>query len=613
MKNLYFSFSLLVLLSNFLLAGDRMVLIEKFTSATCPPCASQNPLMNSWLAMQDPDRVAQISYHMNWPAPGNDPFYLYNPNDNTTRRTFYGVNSIPQARMDGIYSFSNYAHSTLNTYFDLRKDLLSPITVIVTDSSYADSILIRARIYCEVMLPNPSATIYFAVLEKLVQFSQPPGTNGETQFHNPMRRMPVTANGETINLLPGQTYIIERRVWKDPIWQPSQIKSLVFLQQGSEILNSASTTNNFTLIPISSYKSVQHGQPQSETYQLSIPVTSQGYNSPVTLTAQVEPAEPGITVSFPGGNVISTFPSNFNVQVSSTASVPVGAYRIIITGTNTNGKTHKTSVSYLVGKNYIIVKANRENLKFAVNGTEYTGARVFDWNIGSSQTLSAVSPQTFGATRHVFQSWSNGGDSSQTITVGTTTNTYTVNYKTQFRLIANTSPSGIPITINGGNVFYDSSFSVTFSPSALQVMYNGFMYYFQRWNGNGNGSYSGTNPQPTVQMNNPISQTAVFDTIVPFGITNLNMGVPKSYALHQNYPNPFNPITKIKFDLPKTSFTSIKVFDLLGSEVATIYEGELHAGYYEASVDGSGLASGIYLYRINSGDYTSVKRMVLLK
>ncbi|MCX7877287.1 MAG: T9SS type A sorting domain-containing protein [Ignavibacteria bacterium] len=613
MKKLYLTSAILFLLTNIHFAGDRMVLIEKFTSATCPPCASQNPLMNSWLAMQDPDRVAQISYHMNWPAPGNDPFYLYNPSDNTTRRTFYGVNSIPQARMDGIYSFSSYAHATLNTYFDLRKDLLSPVTVIVTDSTYADTLLIRARIYCEVMLPNPSVTVYFAVIEKLVQFSSPPGTNGETQFHNPMRRMPVTANGETLTLLPGQTYIIERKVWKDPIWQPSQVKSLVFLQQGSEILNAASTTNNFTLIPISSYKSVQQGQPQTETYQMSIPVTSGGYNSPVTLTAQVEPAEPGITVSFPGGNVINTFPSNFNVQVSSTASVPSGAYRIIITGTNTNGKVHKTSVSYLVGKNYIIVKANRDNLKFAVNGTEYTGARIFDWNLGSSQTLSAVSPQTFGATRHVFQNWSNGGDSSHVITVGTTTNTYTVNYKTQFRLIANVTPSGIPVTVNGGNIFYDSASSVTFSPSVLQVMYNGYMYYFQRWNGNGAGSYNGTNPQPTVQLNNPISQTAVFDTIVPFGITNLNIGVPKSYALYQNYPNPFNPVTKIKFDLPRTDFTNIKIYDLLGSEIATIYEGELQAGYYEATIDASGLASGVYLYRITSGDYTSVRRMVLLK
>src|SRR5690348_14617093 len=82
-------------------AGDRMVIIERFTSSTCVPCAQNNPVMDAFLNSQDPDKVTSIAYHMNWPAPGNDPMYLYNPNDNNGRRTYYGVNAIPQAFMDG--------------------------------------------------------------------------------------------------------------------------------------------------------------------------------------------------------------------------------------------------------------------------------------------------------------------------------------------------------------------------------------------------------------------------------------------------------------------------------------------------------------------------------
>jgi hypothetical protein len=611
---LIFTVLLTILLPAGLVSGDRLVLVEKFTSWTCGPCASNNPIINGWLDAQDSDRVVSLAYHMNWPAPGNDGFYHYNPNDNTIRRTFYGVNSIPQARMDGILNIQPpYNASTLTSLFNTRTNLLTPVTVVVTDSAYGDSILIRARIYCEVMLPNPSVTVQFAVYEKTIQFSSPPGTNGETVFKSVMRRMPVTANGESLNLLPGQTYIIERRIWRDPIWQTAQTRFMVFLQQGQEILAAAQPTNNFTLIPITGYKSVPQGVSSTETYQLSIPVTTTGYNSPVTLTAEVDPPQAGINVSFPGGNVINTFPSTFNIQVSSSASVPVGVYRIIVTGTNTNNKVHKTSVSFLVGKNYIIVQANRSNLKFAVNGTEYTGARVFDWNLGSSQTLSAVSPQTFGSTRYVYLNWSNGGDSSQVITVNNNVNTYTVNYKTQFRLITTATPSGIPVTITGGGLFYDSASTVNFSVSPLQLMYNGFMYYFQRWNGNGNGSYSGTNPSPTIQIHNVVSQTAVYDTIVPFGIKNLNLGVPVSYYLHQNYPNPFNPVTTVKFDIPQSGFTTVKIYDILGSEIATVYEGELSAGYYEAVVNASGIASGIYFYRLQSGTFSSVKRMVVIK
>ena len=380
------------------------------------------------------------------------------------------------------------------------------------------------------------------------------------------------------------------------------------------MLNAAIKTNNFTFIPNSPYKSVQQGQNQNATYQLQIPVVTQGYNSAVTLSAVVDPPTAGITVSFPGGNTVSNFPANFDVMVSSTSSVAAGSYRIIVTGTNTNNKSHKTSVSYLVGQNFISVNANKSNLQFTVDNTVHSSAKLFTWDLNSQHTLAAVSPQTFASTRYVFNNWSNNGDSSQTVTIGTSTTNYTVNYKTQFKLIANFTPGGLPVTINGGNIFYDSASSVTFSPSPLALTYNNMEYYFQRWNGSGNGSYTGTNPVVTISsFNNIIVQTAVYDTIPPIGIQNLNTGIPKEFTLHQNYPNPFNPATKIKFDVPKFSPVSIKMYDVIGNEVAVIYNGELAPGYYEAEFNASEFASGVYFYRIDAGDFTSVKRMVLVK
>jgi hypothetical protein len=491
---------------------------------------------------------------------------------------------------------------------------LSPVTIVVTDSTYGDSVLVRARIYCEVWLSNPVATLQFAIVEKNIIYTNPPGTNGETQFHDVMRKMPLNASGQSLILIPGQTYTIERRIYKDPIWNYNEIRPMVFLQSGMEMLNTALKTANFTIIPITGYKSVQQGQNNSETYQMSIPVVANGYTSPVTLTAEVDPPTAGVTVSFPNGNVISSFPSNFNVQVNSTSSVPVGTYRIIVTGTNTNNKVHKTSVSYLVGKNFITVGSNRPGLQFRVDNQNYTNTTLFTWDLSSPHTLTAISPQTFGNTRHVFQNWSDNGDSSHTITVGTSTTNYIVNYKTQFKLISNVSPTGIPVTVVGGNVFYDSASTVNFTVTPLQLQFNGKTWYFNRWNGTGNGSYSGTNPAPQISaMNNVIVESAVYDTIAPFGIQNLNTGVPKSYALHQNYPNPFNPVTKIKFDIPKNGSVTLKVYDILGNEVVTLYNGELKAGFYEAQMDASGYASGVYFYRIESNDFSSVKRMILVK
>jgi hypothetical protein len=100
---------------------------------------------------------------------------------------------------------------------------------------------------------------------------------------------------------------------------------------------------------------------------------------------------------------------------------------------------------------------------------------------------------------------------------------------------------------------------------------------------------------------------------LPFGITNLNTGVPKEFSLEQNYPNPFNPVTNIKFAIPKSSDVKIKVYDIIGNEVAVIYSGYLYAGYYIADFNASGLASGVYFYKLEADNFSSVKRMVLVK
>lgn len=615
MKKLFTFLTLLLVLANTFYAGDRMVIIERFTSWTCGPCASNNPTMEAFINGLDADKIVGIAYHMNWPAPGNDGYYLYNPVDNNTRRSFYGINAIPQAQMDGLINIqSPYTNGNLTTYFNSRTNILSPITVILTDSTFGDSIRVRARLYTEIYMSNPNAFVHFSMQEKHNHFSSPPGTNGETDFYDVMRRMNNNGTGQLVQFLPGQTVILEKTFYKDPIWNQAEVMPIVFIQQGQEMLNAGKKTGNFTLIPISSYKSVQQGQSQSATYQMEIPVTSAGYNSQVTLTAEVDPPNAGITVSFPNGNTISTFPSSFNVQVSSSASVPTGAYRIIVTGTNTNNKVHKTSVSYLVGKNFINVSANRSTLQFRVDGTAYTNSALFNWDLSSPHTLASISPQVSGSTRWVFTSWSDGGDSVHSINTGTVISNYTVNYKTQFKLISMITPGTMPVTVTGGNLFYDSASAVSFAVTPLSVVYNGISYYFQRWNGTGNGSYSGTNPSPTItSMNNVVVQTAVYDTIPPIGIQNLNNGVPVVYQLHQNFPNPFNPVTKIKFDLPQQSNVNIRVYDIIGNEVARVYNGELTAGFYEVDWNASDFASGVYFYRIDAGDYSSVKRMVLVK
>ncbi|HUI31182.1 MAG TPA: T9SS type A sorting domain-containing protein [Candidatus Acidoferrales bacterium] len=81
----------------------------------------------------------------------------------------------------------------------------------------------------------------------------------------------------------------------------------------------------------------------------------------------------------------------------------------------------------------------------------------------------------------------------------------------------------------------------------------------------------------------------------------------------QNYPNPFNPTTRIEFALPKSELTKLTIYDLLGREVQTLIDRELQAGYYDVNFDASRFTSGVYLYRIQSGNFTETKKLLLLK
>jgi uncharacterized delta-60 repeat protein len=97
------------------------------------------------------------------------------------------------------------------------------------------------------------------------------------------------------------------------------------------------------------------------------------------------------------------------------------------------------------------------------------------------------------------------------------------------------------------------------------------------------------------------------------GINILSNEIPAEYKLRQNYPNPFNPVTNIEFSLPKASFAELIVFDVLGREISALVNERLSAGVYRFDFDASGLTSGVYFYRLESGNFSEVKKMNLIK
>lgn len=97
------------------------------------------------------------------------------------------------------------------------------------------------------------------------------------------------------------------------------------------------------------------------------------------------------------------------------------------------------------------------------------------------------------------------------------------------------------------------------------------------------------------------------------GVKKISSSVPDKYSLQQNYPNPFNPSTKFKIQIAKLSNVKVSVFDVLGKKVATLVNEQLKPGSYEVEWDGSNYPSGVYFYKLISGDFVETKKMVLMK
>jgi hypothetical protein len=116
-----------------------------------------------------------------------------------------------------------------------------------------------------------------------------------------------------------------------------------------------------------------------------------------------------------------------------------------------------------------------------------------------------------------------------------------------------------------------------------------------------------------LEISNCNACSAVQFSFAPTDVEILNTDTPDKFYLSQNFPNPFNPGTKINYSIPLSGFVTLKIYDIMGNEIATLVNEEKSAGNYEVEFDGSNLSSGLYFYTINTGSFSQVKKMILLK
>jgi len=210
--------------------SQRFILFEEGTNAGCPPCASQNPAFDALLQANE-DKCTAIKYHAWWP--GNDPMYNHNTEDNAVRINYYGINVVPRAVMDGYQqgspsSFNQGAinsRSAIPSPFDMSSNwYLSPEEDII----YVD-LLIQATADVSGDLVG-----HMVVVEEAMHYSSAPGTNGEKDFYDVMKKMLPDAHGTDLENFETGDYVILQGSWElANIMDMNELGVVCFVQDNS--------------------------------------------------------------------------------------------------------------------------------------------------------------------------------------------------------------------------------------------------------------------------------------------------------------------------------------------------------------------------------------------
>ncbi len=599
----------------------RTVLLEEWTSSTCAPCASNNPTIDAFVAARF-DSVVPIKYHMNWPSPGNDPMYLYNPTQANDRRNYYGVNTVPNVIMDGVVdpSYPYSAPTSLPGAFYPRKNVGTPLAMSVTDTRISNGDSVRADITVQVLSPLNPGNYYLRVhaVERHIKYAAAPGTNGEKDFYDVFRKAYPNSLGTSVPTGVGTynftiTYAIDKVVWVD-----SMIYTAAFVQndQTKEVLNSAKGRNEIlenmivnnqnTIIekPIAASDLIEQSRPTS------IAVNTDGINSVFNyeLFEGSFPAN-GWTLKNPdGGITFSQFTGANGPSIGGNKSIKMDFYSYSTTGASDtliskvfSGAEVTDSVKFNYAHANYTGYTDRLVVKLSVDGGLTFPHTIFD----KSGAALATAPATTSAFVPSASQWATFVYSLESVlpvelksfTAQASGNSVSLNWSTAtevnnlgFEIQKKTAGEFIAIGFINGKGTTTEAQSYSFIDNNLQ---NGlYTYRLKQVDLTGSFEYS--------------------DEV------NVDVFGPQYFSLNQNYPNPFNPSTRIEFNLASDSKVTLIVFNLLGEEVATLLNGNLASGNHSVDFRAQNLNSGVYIYRLDATGfdgsvYTDLKKMTLIK
>ena len=689
-KNLLFIF-ICVFVSQ-LNAYEKLSLVERFTNASCGPCADLN---TAWYTSTTQNYVnsgliSHLVYNVWWPGAG-DPMYLLNQPDNTTRTNYYGCNYVPWIDVNGTHI--NETQGAFTSAVTNGNNQFAPFNIVISQGVLSNNLIeVNVKI-----IRDPSDVTTFgnvklrvALTEKTVAYSTPPGGNGEREFYSICRKMLPNAVGSTFTIpAPGDSVIINLQyVPTTAFLQAVNMDSLrvvAFIQDDNSRAIYQSGMQNI-------YKNFSATITTPDEYYFGASSGTAVYKAYIK-NEGLFPDTYNITLGYDGPagwlQTFTTINGTFNIGETDSVTLNPGDSTEIQVGVAPNSINGygKTTVHFLSnqgesgsaefrfttfgldvlvvdddgGPNYEEYIQNELvslNSEFGIIPSDFIPANtdsintfnIIIWNTGITE------PGISNVEMNVIKSFLDSGgnlylngvdiayqlaDPSSPYYSSETSNFFNNYLHSSYILREHTSSiaqgiSGDPITDGlgmmtlvggtGANTINHSQNHYANQISAVGI-YNANILSF----------WLKPDEHPAIRAFHGTSSKIVFSTFgfetialaerralfaerimawlnIPVSVEDPNSDLlPETFELQQNYPNPFNPGTVIEYEISNTTLVSIKVYDVIGTEVAVLVNETKQPGIYQVSFDGENLASGVYFYRMIAGDFSSVKKMNLLK
>lgn len=212
--------------------SEKVVMIEDFSNVSCGPCVASNKILKSLKNSYTNEKIVVIKYATNFPSPV-DPMHLESPGDSKTRMAFYNILFTPTIIVDGVNKPIASDSNSIKSQIDENLITSPKFEIIATDSIVGNNLKISGtlKLLDETELDFNNLVLHTVLIESKIEYSTPPGSNGETEFEDVMRKMIPNTNGFSISSIEnGESIDIKWEVEIKTTWNKDELRTIIFIQ-----------------------------------------------------------------------------------------------------------------------------------------------------------------------------------------------------------------------------------------------------------------------------------------------------------------------------------------------------------------------------------------------